>query len=144
MTTQVSPFEAIGLGFRQYGVFHGRATRAEYWWWALFIFIGIMVLSVLEAIVGVGFLVILFEVATLLPSLAVTARRLHDIDRTGWWQLGCMVGVSPAVLVAETNPSAVVAIVAIGIFLATVGWWLVWMVRQGESGRNRFGPDPRA
>ena len=69
----VSFGEAISRGFRNYFNFSGRATRAENWWWALFAFLfGLIPLAGL---------------VTLIPSLALGARRLHDINRTGWWLL---------------------------------------------------------
>ena len=94
MTT---PITAVVQGFRKYAVFGGRATRAEYWWWVLFIFIGVIVLGVIDSLIGLlgvwenGPLETLFSLATLLPGLAVTTRRLHDIGKTGWWQLGWYV-----------------------------------------------------
>ncbi len=61
-----------------------------------------------------------FSLATLLPGLAVGARRLHDIDKSAWWLLLCFVPV--------------------------IGWilLLVWAVFEGTKGDNRFGPDPLA
>ena len=85
----VNPIEAVVQGFRKYADFSGRATLAEFWWWALFIVIGSIVFSVIDRLIGLGSaLETLFTLATLLPTLAVTARRLHDIGKTGWWQLG--------------------------------------------------------
>ena len=84
---------AIKSCLRRYAGFTGRATRAEYWWWVLGIVVMHILLSTLDGIIfgfepdSVRLLDPLFGLATLLPSLAVTARRLHDIGRTGWWQL---------------------------------------------------------
>ena len=66
-----------------------RATRPEYWWFALFIVIGSLVTMGISEFLGV-----IFTVATLVPSLAAGARRLHDTNRTGWWQL---IGLIPMV-----------------------------------------------
>lgn len=74
--------EAISTCFRKYGDFSGRAARSEYWWWELF-----LVLCTLAAALFGEKVSALFSLATLLPSLAVGARRLHDIDKSGWWQL---------------------------------------------------------
>ena len=85
--------EAIKSCLRQYVGFAGRATRAEYWWWVLGTVVVSFLLGFLDGIIfgfepdDTGVFGILFFLATLLPGLAVTARRLHDIDRTGWWQL---------------------------------------------------------
>ena len=74
--------ESIQNCFRKYADFNGRATKSEFWWWALFV----LVISIAAQLIGdiPGTLVLL---GTLLPYLAVTSRRLHDIDRSGWWQL---------------------------------------------------------
>jgi uncharacterized membrane protein YhaH (DUF805 family) len=81
--------EAIPNGFRKYATFEGRASRSEFWWWVLFVFLASLVAGfmgdIVSAVVGLGLLV---------PNIAVTARRLHDIDRSGWWQL---VGLIPLV-----------------------------------------------
>ena len=79
--------EAIGLGFKNYINFSGRATRAEYWWWFLFIAVTGVVLGTIDSITGIGALQNIFNLATLIPGLALGARRLHDIGKSGWWQL---------------------------------------------------------
>jgi uncharacterized membrane protein YhaH (DUF805 family) len=75
-------FEAIEKCFKNYAEFNGRASRSEFWWWALFVFI----LSWGGQIISQSFGT-LVSLVTLLPSLAVGARRLHDTGRSGWWQL---------------------------------------------------------
>ncbi|MBM5575555.1 DUF805 domain-containing protein [Deefgea sp. CFH1-16] len=74
--------ESIRTCFSKYADFKGRAVRSEYWWWVLFTFLAGVALSLAgETVSGV------FSLLTLLPSLAVGARRLHDTNRSGWWQL---------------------------------------------------------
>ncbi|MDP9064769.1 MAG: DUF805 domain-containing protein [Pseudomonadota bacterium] len=68
--------------FRKYGDFRGCASRPEFWWFTLFVFVGA---GALEAISDSASL--LFTLATMLPSAAVTTRRLHDVNRSGWVQL---------------------------------------------------------
>jgi uncharacterized membrane protein YhaH (DUF805 family) len=73
---------AIRSGFQNYANFKGRASRAEYWWWALFTVILSFLLSSINSSLGdLGSLV------TLLPSIAVAIRRVHDVDRAGWFIL---------------------------------------------------------
>lgn len=79
--------DSIKTCFAKYFDFNGRASRSELWWWVLFIFLGSLVLGFISDMVA-G----LFSLVTLIPSIAVTARRLHDIDKSGWWQL---VGLIP-------------------------------------------------
>ena len=114
--------EAIRSGFRKYATFSGRAVRSEYWFWALFTAVGLTATALLDSAIfgyhpGPTPFKVLFEVATLLPSLAVAARRLHDTDRTAWWLL---------------------------LFLTVIGAiaLIVWYCEKGTPGPNRFGPDP--
>lgn len=74
--------ESIRICFSKYATFDGRASRSEYWWFFLFTFLGSIAASMLgETLSG------LFALAVLLPSLAVGARRLHDVDKSGWFLL---------------------------------------------------------
>ena len=80
--------EAIRRGFSNYFRFSGRSTRAEYWWWTLFVFVVIFALTVLRNFLEpLAVVSSLFWLGTLLPGLAVGARRLHDIDKSGWYLL---------------------------------------------------------
>lgn len=86
--------EAIERFFQKYAVFTGRASRSEFWYWELAAIIVGLVLSVLRA-ASDAFLVVelLWALATVVPSLALGARRLHDIGRSGWWQLIILIPV---------------------------------------------------
>jgi uncharacterized membrane protein YhaH (DUF805 family) len=81
--------EAVTTCFSKYVGFQGRAARPEYWYWVLFVVIVAVVLQILAGIIGSLMTVIgvLFQLATILPGIAVAVRRLHDIDKTGWWLL---------------------------------------------------------
>ncbi len=96
--------ESIRTCFTKYADFTGRAKRSEFWWWVLFAILATAALSVVsEKLSG------LFSIATLVPYIAVTARRLHDTDRSGWWQL---LGLIPL-----------------------IGWiiLIVWCAQEGKS-----------
>jgi uncharacterized membrane protein YhaH (DUF805 family) len=69
--------------FQKYVDFNGRAARPEFWWFALFTFV---VSLILQMVLG-SWIANLFSLAVLLPSLAVGARRLHDMGKSGWFQL---------------------------------------------------------
>jgi uncharacterized membrane protein YhaH (DUF805 family) len=105
-STMISFVGAIQSGFRRYFDFRGRSTRAEFWWWILFTMIVVIGLSLADVSLGTydqekgGLLSGLFRLATLIPSVAVGARRLHDINRSGWWQLMWLIGwlIVPAVI----------------------------------------------
>lgn len=74
--------ESIRVCFSKYADFNGRADRFEYWWFVLFIVIVSLATSMVSSVLS-G----LFSLGTLLPSIAAAARRLHDTNRSGWWQL---------------------------------------------------------
>lgn len=109
--------QAVQSGFNKYVIFSGRAPRSEYWYWALFSFIVQIVANMLDMAMGMGLISGLLSLALLLPSIAVGIRRLHDIDRTGWWLL--------------------IAFTGIGIILL-----IVWACIKGTDGPNQYGPDP--
>ena len=85
--------QAIQSCLAQYATFSGRATRSEYWWFFLFQVLVLVVASMLGDVVN-GIVTLLL----LLPALAVGARRLHDIGRSGWWQLLMLTGIGYLVL----------------------------------------------
>lgn len=74
--------QAIKVCFTKYADFNGRASRPEYWWFVLFTILVGAALSVVSQGLSV-----IFNLGTLLPSLAAGARRLHETGRSGWWQL---------------------------------------------------------
>jgi uncharacterized membrane protein YhaH (DUF805 family) len=111
---------------KKYAVFSGRSRRAEYWYFVLFNIIVAIVLSLIDTLLGtfdfvqgIGLLSGLYGLAVLIPTLAVTVRRLHDIDRTGWW---IFINLIPL----------------IGFIVL-----LVFAVTDGTPGSNRYGPNPK-
>ena len=117
-------FEAVSSVIRNYVGFSGRASRSEYWYWVLFAVIVAIALRILDTGLfpdsEVPVLGGVFSIITLLPSLAVAVRRLHDVDRTGWWLL--------------------IMFTVIGLIFPL----LIWSCPKGTAGPNRFGPDPLA
>ncbi len=78
--------ESIKVCLKKYADFSGTATRSEYWWFVLFTFLAGLALSIISSVLsGV------FTLAMLLPSLAAATRRLHDTNRSGWWQLIALI-----------------------------------------------------
>jgi uncharacterized membrane protein YhaH (DUF805 family) len=114
--------EAISSCFRNYANFSSRAVRSEYWYWFLFVAIVFIVFGAIDESLYPGplemgpfsYLTMAVVLALILPTLAVSVRRLHDIDRTGWW-----------VLIGAT---------AIGTLIL-----IYWACLLGTSGSNRFG-----
>lgn len=120
--------EALPLFFKNYAAFQGRSSRGAYWWAALAIVLISIAVAIVDTILFSGFvrssngngpISILFSLATLIPSLAIGVRRLHDVGRTGWWVL--------------------IAFTVIGILLL-----LYWYVQPGQRRDNAYGPDSEA
>lgn len=111
----------------KYATFGGRARRKEYWFFLLVnVLVSIalvmvdVVLGTFEEVTGTGLVGKLYALAVLLPSLAVTVRRLHDTDRSGWWVLIGLVPLLGAVVL------------------------LVFTLLDSQPGSNRFGPNPKS
>jgi len=105
----------------KYADFNGRASRSEFWWYVLFAIIVAVVLQFVDnVILGFPLLGAIFSLATLIPGIAVSVRRLHDKDKSGWWLLICLVPVVGAVLL------------------------IYWYATEGTPGDNQFGTPPVA
>jgi uncharacterized membrane protein YhaH (DUF805 family) len=124
----VSFLDAIRLGFQHCFDFRSRSTRAEFWWWALFAILADVILSAVDIMMGTynwetanGMISGLFGLGILIPGLALGARRLHDINKSGWWQL-MLFGI--------------LLIIPMIILL----WWAT---RPSDEGTNKHGPVPR-
>lgn len=160
------------LPLRRYAQFNGRSRRKEYWTWFLFVVVAWIILSILDSALGLGgrtsvgpgavpggyaygagvtggVLATLFLLATFIPGLAVSVRRLHDIDRSGWWLLLPLApyalgfAIMLGSLAAGVPGLAMVGGLAFlaGVICAIV--LLVWYCSAGTNGSNRFGPDPK-
>ena len=134
------------LPFKRYADFNGRSRRMEYWMFQVFNFIVLMAVGLIVGLVGYAtgsfesgssgpstFLIIVLSILVLawlavflVPSIAVTVRRLHDRDMSGWWYLGAVV----------------VGMVPFIGYIASIGF-TVLMFLPGTPGPNRFGPDPK-
>jgi uncharacterized membrane protein YhaH (DUF805 family) len=104
---------------KQYVDFSGRAQRMEFWIFALINFLIMLGLSIVDAMIGLGFLAPLYGLAVFLPYIAVGVRRLHDTNRAGWWLL---IGLIPLI-------GAIILI--------------VFFVQDSQPGPNEYGPNPK-
>jgi uncharacterized membrane protein YhaH (DUF805 family) len=113
---------AISTCFQKYATFSGRAMRSEYWYFVLFLVIASAITAILDEVLFPGNRIsplnTIFSIATFLPSLAAAARRLHDIDKSGWWQLLWLIPI--------------------------IGWIIIiiWLAKAGAPGPNRFDVGP--
>src|SRR5829696_10017381 len=112
---------------KKYAVFDGRARRKEYWMFFLINVVISVVLILIDLLIGifspqggVGLLQGLYSLAVLIPSIAVTVRRLHDTDRSGWWILIALIPFIGGIVL------------------------LIFMVLDSQPGVNQYGPNPKA
>ncbi|MCI2395415.1 DUF805 domain-containing protein [Aliiroseovarius sediminis] len=129
----MSFMESIRTCFSKYVTFQGRAQRSEFWYFVLFVFVGQLLLGVVDSVLfgtvttyeggfeaqtNTPILSGLFGLVTLLPGISVVVRRLHDTDRSGWWYWMFLIPL-------------------IGFIIL-----IVWFASKGTHGPNRFGDDP--
>ncbi|MCI2399590.1 DUF805 domain-containing protein [Aliiroseovarius subalbicans] len=115
---------AVKTCFDKYVVFSGRASRSEYWWFVLFVFLGNILTTLADAMIfgaraaDTGILSMVFGLGTFLPAVSAAVRRLHDTGRSGWWWWLWLLPI--------------------------IGWiiLIIWYATQGDEGDNSFGPDP--
>ena len=127
--------QSISTVYSKYFVFSGRAIRSEFWWYMLFQ----TVISV--ALFFVPVLGMVWNLANLVPIVAVTSRRLHDIDGTAWWQLLPLVGL-PVVLIGLLFSSSIMMMVGGGMAGIAYLVILYWAACDGTPGPNHYGKDP--
>ncbi len=142
---------------KKYFVFSGRARRKEFWFFVLFSTIISILLSVVDVMVGTyntfsgtGLLSQLYSLAVFIPYIAVTVRRLHDINKSGWWimmPLGVIiiVGIFAAIVIPSMgeNASPVVGVFIGLVSLASMITMLVFLVTDSDQGPNKYGENPK-
>jgi uncharacterized membrane protein YhaH (DUF805 family) len=119
---------------KKYAVFSGRARRKEFWMYSLFCFIFAIVAMILDNILGTtfkyiagdiqvnipyGYIYLIYALATIIPGLAVTIRRLHDLGKSGWMFLIILIPIAGPI------------------------WLLVLECTDGTPGENEYGPNPK-
>ncbi|MGC3939144.1 DUF805 domain-containing protein [Roseobacter sp. EG26] len=182
--------QSIRVCFAKYVTFSGRASRSEYWKFWLFWLIVMVILTIVNSIIfgptleveqqlviaqdgtrsieetqnlsyNSGVLGAVFLLAIFVPGIAVACRRLHDIGRSGWWQLMPVVAILAAVPILfiatlgwtgtieafQTTGNVRVQLGPVGGFFVLVnfGCWLtllVWLCKKSQPGPNKYGPNP--
>jgi uncharacterized membrane protein YhaH (DUF805 family) len=115
--------QAVQSGFSQYVKFSGRASLSEFWYWVLFLVVGGIATAIIDAVLFPSLTLVsplndIFAIATLLPSLSVGARRLHDTERSGWWLLLFLIPIIGNIVL------------------------IVWWIQKGLPDVNEYGPAP--
>ena len=117
--------QSIKTCFGKYIDWKGRASRSEFWYFQLFLFILYFIAFQIDSVVlgtelgQTGPVYIICNLGTMLPSLCAQIRRLHDVDRSGWW---CLL------------PLTCIGLIPL----------LIWEASKGTSGSNQYGDDPLA
>ena len=124
---------------KNYTLFKGRASRTEFWYFILYWAIFYVIIIAVDRVLGfnvinlktlpfseyiplanlfeeVGLLTVIYRPLTILPSLAVISRRLHDINRSGWW---CLMCVTPLIVIL-----------------------IIFLCKKSDENENQFGPKP--
>ncbi|MCX6153699.1 MAG: DUF805 domain-containing protein [Candidatus Kapabacteria bacterium] len=105
---------------KKYAVFEGRARRKEYWMFTLIWIIISVVLTIIDTIIGTMVLNLIVSLALVIPSLALSVRRLHDVGKSGFMIFIALIPI-------------------IGFLIL-----LFFAVKEGDQGDNQYGPDPKA
>lgn len=133
---------------KKYAVFQGRAQRKEFWYFVLFNYLISLAFFMIdqaagfsEVILGHGPLLGVYTLAVFLPEIAVTARRLHDTNHSGWWQLIIVPFLTLQWLIHHNQEFWALLIVV--ITLPGLMALLLWQVRDSDPGENRWGPNPK-
>ena len=113
--------EAVKTCWAKYATFSGRASRSEYWFIILFFWLLMFVTAIIDVVVFPDHKYMVINLTAnlliVIPSISVAARRLHDVNRSGWWQLLYItfVGIIPL---------------------------LYWWIKKGDDGDNKHGSNP--
>jgi uncharacterized membrane protein YhaH (DUF805 family) len=107
----MSPARAVATCLGKYATFRGRASRPEFWWFWLFVFLSNVAAVVVDSALGTPFVVTAIVVlALVVPGLAAAVRRLHDTGRSGWWYLVAFIpfigGIWLVVMLAQESRPA--------------------------------------
>ena len=112
--------------YKKYAVFSGRARRKEYWFFILFLTIALLLLSIVDRVTGtwdpmfdLGLFTLICALGSTIPAIAVSVRRLHDTDRSGWWFLIQLIPLIGGIV------------------------FLVFCCLDSSPGQNRFGANPK-
>ena len=111
--------QAVKTVLASYAKFEGRSSRSEFWWWALAYMLAFIAAYLVGGVVGAGELLAnLLALALLVPNVALSVRRFHDIGKSGWW---CLIFIIP-----------LVGLIA-----------LIYFFTKASEGPNQYGEGPQ-
>lgn len=157
----ISPLDRYIGCFKKYATFQGRANRAEYWWFFLFNLLASIVLSIASFMLSIVSFEIPFvslgtaySIISLFPNMAVSVRRMHDTNHSGWWYffpMICTVAFLPVLVMSVfllDDPSAnedQVMMIPFFVGGGAVVFWIIYFIftlLPGTKGENRYGKVP--
>ncbi len=114
------------LALKKYAVFEGRSRRKEYWYFVLFSAIFAFCIAFVEGMlgmidpsIGLGYLTLVYYLFLIIPSIALSVRRLHDTGRSGWWYLLSLIPFVGSIIL------------------------LIFYVEDSQPGTNEYGHNPK-
>ena len=130
--------ESIKICFGKYAKFDGRASKSEFWYFFLFCFIFMFVGGFLLGLsgasqAGIDGAILFLMIPIFIPSIAVAARRLHDINQSGWMQCIFIPGFFADMLMGTGYV----------IYIMTLALYAFWFSQAGKKGKNKFGAQPK-
>ena len=134
--------DAVKICFKKFFDFKGRASRSEYWYFTLFIIVGYVVGFTLGFIAPVFFIINgIFFLVIIIPWVAVAARRLHDINKSGWFQLIPLpAGILEFIFAENRQQTLEIIFLIVGLILYI--YLIILLCTSGDSKQNRFGKNP--
>jgi uncharacterized membrane protein YhaH (DUF805 family) len=150
MNAELTPIDWAKRPIQKYADFSGRASRAEYWWYALGVVVCLIVLMIAESMLGLqrlvmgvyGPLTLLFSAAIFVPNITAGIRRLHDTGRPGSYVLLWLVPWAISVVVRLLGAGVLINGLVGLVTLVSCIVLLVFLVQPGTPGNNRYGPNP--
>lgn len=150
----------INVITKNYSNFKGRASRKEYWMFILFFFVFSLIAGILDNILGLnlylygqqfpyGWIYLIFGLAHFIPMVAVLIRRLHDVDKSGWWILYCYIPylfIFASIAIIESLPVLAMIIMGVGYIASLVLaiMLLVFICSKGNADNNKYGIIPES
>ena len=130
--------ESLRTCFGKYAKFDGRASRSEFWYFVLFCFVYMFVAGFLLGLTGasqagIDGAILFLMIPIFIPSIAVAARRLHDINQSGWMQCIFIPGFFADMFLGTGYV----------IYIMTLALYAFWFSQAGKKMKNRFGAAPK-
>lgn len=103
---------------KKYADFNGRARRSEYWYFVLFNTLVAIVAAIIDSVIGFPIVYLVYALASIIPSIAVAVRRMHDTNKSGWYLLLSLIPL-------------------VGLIV------IYFLVMDSDEGENKYGPNPK-